>query len=143
MENDKYNNLKLKNQLCFPLYSAANKIVRSYTPLLNKLNLTYTQYVVMMVLWEVGEINEKDLGERIFLKSNTLAPLLKKLKTKGYISICKNEDDNRNIVISLTEVGKNLKDQAVCVPTSIASSLNLNEEEVKILYQILYKYLNN
>lgn len=140
---DKYDCLKIENQLCFPLYSAANKIVRSYTPLLNKLDLTYTQYIVMMVLWEKEKVNEKELGETLFLKSNTLAPLLQKLKAKGYIKISKDKNDARNIIISLTEGGLKLKEKAVEVPPSIASTLNLNEEEAALLYKILYKYLSN
>ena len=138
---EKYDCLKLDNQLCFPLYSAANKIVRSYKPLLDRLDLTYTQYITMMVLWEEGDINEKELGRRLFLKSNTLAPLLKKLETKKYISIKKDKKDARNIVISLTESGEKLKEEAVNVPPSLASTINLSEEEAANLYKILYKYL--
>ncbi|MBE6141349.1 MAG: MarR family transcriptional regulator [Erysipelotrichaceae bacterium] len=138
---EKYDCLKLDNQLCFPLYSAANKIVRSYKPLLDKLDLTYTQYITMMVLWEEGDINEKELGRRLFLKSNTLAPLLKKLEAKKYISIKKDKKDARNIVISLTESGEKLKEEAVNVPPSVASTINLSEEEAANLYKILYKYL--
>jgi DNA-binding MarR family transcriptional regulator len=138
---EKYDCLKLDNQLCFPLYSAANKIVRSYKPLLDKLDLTYTQYITMMVLWEEGDINEKELGRRLFLKSNTLAPLLKKLEAKKYISIKKDKKDARNIVIPLTESGEKLKEEAVNVPPSLASTINLSEEEAANLYKILYKYL--
>lgn len=138
---DKYDCLKLSNQLCFPLYSAANKIVRNYKPLLDELDLTYTQYITMMVLWEEGDINEKELGEKLFLKSNTLAPLLKKLETKKYISIKKDKKDARNIVISLTEEGTKLKDHALNVPPSIAETVNLSQEEAQMLYGILYKYL--
>ncbi len=139
---DKYDCLKLENQLCFPLYSAANKIVRSYKPLLDTLDLTYTQYITMMVLWESGDINEKELGKRLFLKSNTLAPLLQKLEAKKYISIKKDKKDGRNIVISITEEGLKLKDKAVNVPPSVAQTVHLSDEEAKLLYDILYKYLN-
>lgn len=138
---DQYDGLKLKNQLCFPLYSVSNKIIRNYKPLLDSLDLTYTQYIVMMVLWEEEHINEKKLGETLFLKSNTLAPLLQKLKSKGYISIEKNVQDNRNIVISLTNEGKNLRDRAVCVPQSIVETLGLSEDEMIFLHKILYKIL--
>ena len=139
---EKYDCLKLENQLCFPLYSAANKIVRSYKPLLDKLDLTYTQYIAMMVLWEQGDINEKELGKRLFLKSNTLAPLLQKLEKKGYIKMRKDKKDGRNIVISITENGARLKEKAVNVPPSIASTVNLSLEDSKKLYEILYKYLD-
>ena len=140
---EKYESLKIKNQLCFPLYSAANKIVRSYTPLLKELELTYTQYLVMMVLWEVEKTNEKDLGDTLFLKSNTLAPLLKKLKTKGYIEMEKDDNDARNTIISLTLEGEKLKEKAVNVPYNIAKCVNLTNEEATFLYKILYKYLYN
>ena len=139
---DKYDCLKLENQLCFPLYSAANKIVRNYKPLLDELDLTYTQYITMMVLWENGDINEKELGHKLFLKSNTLAPLLQKLKAKNYIAIKKDKKDARNIVISLTKEGEALKEKAVNVPAGIATTVNLNEEEARKLYEILYKYLS-
>ena len=138
---DKYDGLKLKNQLCFPLYSVSNKITRNYKPLLDTLNLTYTQYIVMMVLWERENINEKELGKTLFLKSNTLAPLLQKLKAKGYITIKKDNKDNRNIIISLTKKGKELKDKAVNVPPSIAKTINLSDDEAIYLYKILYKIL--
>ena len=140
---DKFDALKLENQLCFPLYSAANKIVRSYTPLLEKLNLTYTQYITMMVLWENGDINEKELGKKLFLKSNTLAPLLKKLEAKEYIEIKKDKEDGRNIIIHLTSKGEALKEAAVDIPPSIASSVHLSKEDAQKLYEVLYKYLND
>lgn len=138
---DKYEGLKLKNQLCFPLYSVANLITRNYKPLLDKLDLTYTQYLVMMVLWEKEDINEKELGKILYLKSNTLAPLLQKLVAKGYVSMAKDKEDARNLHITLTKVGKALREQAVCVPSSIAESINLSEEEATILYKTLYKIL--
>lgn len=138
---DKYDCLKLKNQLCFPLYSVSNKITRNYKPLLDALNLTYTQYIVMMVLWERESINEKELGKTLFLKSNTLAPLLQKLKSKGYIIIKKDKKDNRSIVISLSKKGIDLKNKAVNVPPSIAKTINLSDDEVTYLYKILYKIL--
>lgn len=138
---DKYEALRLKNQLCFPLYSVANKIVRSYTPLLNELDLTYTQYIVMMVLWEKEDINEKELGETLFLKSNTLTPLLKKLIEKGYVCKTRNTEDARNIVISLTKEGKALRDKAVNVPLSVAEKIHLSSDEAIYLYKILYKIL--
>jgi len=139
---DKYDCLLLKNQLCFPTYAVSNKILRKYQPLLNKLNLTYTQYIVMMVMWERKRVNEKELCEALFLKSNTLAPLIKKLKDKGYIDINKDQDDKRNIIISITNKGEKLKEKAVDVPPSIAEEFNLSQEEALFLYKILYKILN-
>ena len=138
---DKYEGLKLKNQLCFPLYSVSNLITRRYKPMLDALGLTYTQYIAMMVIWERKKVNEKELGEALFLKSNTLTPMLQKLKAKGYLSIEKDKVDARNLVITLTEEGEALKDKAVCVPESIAKTLELTPEEAGFLYQILYKIL--
>ena len=140
---DKYDSLLLKNQLCFPTYAVANKILRRYQPLLDNLNLTYTQYIVMMVMWEKGSVNEKELFESLFLKSNTLAPLIKRLKEKGFISIKKDKKDKRNIIISLTKEGEELKEKAVDVPPSIATEFNLTEEEATLLYRILYKILDD
>lgn len=140
---DKYDSLLLKNQLCFPTYAAANKITRRYQPLLEKLDLTYTQYIVMMVMWEKKKVNEKELCEALYLKTNTLTPLIKKLKDKGYVEISKDKVDHRNLVISLTNKGEALKEKAVEVPPSIAKEYNLTEEEAKFLYQILYKILND
>ena len=140
---DKYEPIRLRNQLCFPLYAVSNKIIRSYKPLLDELDLTYTQYIVMMVLWENEDINEKKLGEMVHLQSNTLTPLLKKLQDKGYISMKKDKVDERNLVISLTKKGSDLKDRAVHVPESLAKSLNLDKEETAVLYRILYKILDD
>lgn len=140
---DKYDSLLLKNQLCFPTYAAANKITRKYQPLLEKIDLTYTQYIVMMVMWEKHEVNEKELCKALFLKTNTLTPLLKRLKEKGFININKDKEDKRNLVISLTNKGEKLKEKAIDVPASIAKEFNLTEEEAIFFYKILYKILNN
>ena len=140
--NDQYAALHLKNQLCFPLYAVSNIITRRYKPLLDDLDLTYTQYLVMMVLWEEGPVNEKFLCEALFLKSNTLTPLLKKLTEKGYIQKEKDSEDERNLVVSLTEEGLALKEKALCVPESIAKEFHLTPEEATALYQILYKILD-
>ena len=140
---DKYEPIRLRNQLCFPLYAVSNKIIRNYKPLLDELDLTYTQYIVMMVLWEKEDINEKQLGEMVHLKSNTLTPLLKKLKDKGYITIRKNSGDERNLVISLTKKGSDLKDKAISVPETLAKTLNLSKDEAEYLYNILYRILDD
>lgn len=139
---DKYDSLLLKNQLCFPTYAVANKILRKYQPLLDKLNLTYTQYIVMMVMWEKKKVNEKELCETLHLKTNTIAPLIKKLKDKGFILINKDKEDKRSLIISLTKLGEDLKEKAVDVPPSIAEEFNLTEEEALFLYKILYKILD-
>ena len=140
--DDKYASLRLKNQLCFPLYAVSNMITRKYKSLLDKLDLTYTQYIVMMVLWEEGQVNEKLLCDALSLKSNTITPLLKKLEGKGYIRKIRDSKDERNLVISLTDAGENLKDQALCVPEGIAREFHLEPEEAMALYRILYKMLD-
>ncbi len=139
---NKYDCLLLKNQLCFPTYAVANKIIRRYQPLLKDLDLTYTQYIVMMVMWEKEVVNEKDLVNALYLQANTLNPLLKKLEAKKYIEINKDEADKRNLKISLTNEGRSLKDKAVHVPASLAKEINLTEEEAVFFYKILYKILN-
>ncbi len=138
---DKYDVLRLKNQLCFPLYAVSNMITRKYKPALDRLDLTYTQYIVMMVLWEEKQVNEKFLCETLCLKSNTVAPLLKKLEEKGYVRKERDSSDERNLVITLTETGDALKDQALCVPECIAREFHLTPEEAAMLYQTLYKML--
>jgi len=140
---DKYDSLKLENQLCFPLYAAAKEITRKYKPFLDKLDLTYTQYICMMVMWEHKSLNVKKLGEYIYLDSGTLTPLLKKLEDKGYIERKKNLEDERNLVISITDKGMKLRDDALSVPKSIGSCIPLSAEEAAVLYKVLYKILNN
>ena len=141
MMDDRYAALKLKNQLCFPLYAVSNLISRKYKPPLDGLDLTYTQYIVMMVLWEQEQVSEKYLCEALDLRSNTLAPLLKKLEAKGYIRKKKDPGDERRLVITLTEAGERLKEEALCVPESLAQTLPLTAEEAGTLYRILYKIL--
>ncbi len=140
---DKYEAIRLRNQLCFPLYAVSNMITRKYKPLLDDLDLTYTQYIVMMVLWEEEKVNEKLLCETLCLKSNTVTPLLKKLESKGYIKKSKDPEDERNLAITLTESGEKLKDKALSVPEGISCELNLSKEEAKSLYNILYKMLDD
>lgn len=136
-----YSMLLLKNQVCFPTYAVANKILRRYQPLLKELNLTYTQYVTMMVLWEKETVNEKDLVSALYLQANTLTDLLKKLKEKGFVDIRKDNADKRNIVISLTEEGRRLKGKAVKVPKTLAEEHWLTGEEFMQFKSLLYKLL--
>lgn len=142
MKNNKYDSLKLENQICFPLYAASNLIVRKYKPLLDKLDLTYTQYITMLVLWEINSINVKELGNKLFLDSGTLTPLLKKLEQKGYIKRERSKEDERNLIISITQKGKNLQDAALEVPKEMSKCVNLTSDEAISLYKILYKILN-
>ncbi len=135
--------LKLENQLCFPLYAASREIIKKYKPFLDEIDLTYTQYIAMMVLWEENNINVKTLGEKLFLDSGTLTPLLKKLENKGYIERKRSNSDERNLVVSITKEGLKLRDVAKDIPLKIGSCVNLNEKETKELYSILYKILKN
>ena len=135
--------LKLENQLCFPLYAASREIIKKYKPFLDEIDLTYTQYIAMMVLWEENNINVKTLGEKLFLDSGTLTPLLKKLETKGYIERKRSNSDERNLVVSITKEGLKVRDVAKDIPLKMGSCVNLNEDEAKELYSILYKILKN
>lgn len=133
--------LKLDNQLCFPLYAASKEIIRRYKPVLDELDITYTQYLVLLVLWEQDNILVKDLGSRLYLDSGTLTPLLKKLESKGYILRSKGEDDERELYIHLTELGKSMKTEAYKIPSSIGACVKLEPDEAKVLYTLLYKIL--
>ena len=141
MDND-FELLLLKNQLCFPTYAAANKIVRRYGPLLKEFNLTYTQYIVMMVMWEYNTINEKKLVELLYLQSNTLTPLIRKLEQKGYVGITQGKTDKRTLIISLTKKGEELKQKAVNVPKALIKESWLTKEEAETYRKLLYKILN-
>ncbi len=140
--SDKYERLLLKNQICFPLYAASNMITRKYKAFLDELDLTYTQYIVMMLLWEYGQTNEKLICKSLCLKSHTVTPLLNKLRDKGYIEKTKDSDDGRNLVITLTKSGKKLQDKALRVPECMAKELHLTQGEASDLYKILYKLLD-
>lgn len=135
--------IKLCNQLCFPLYACAKEIVRKYKPFLEPLDLTYTQYIAMMVLWEEKEITVKALGERIYLDSGTLTPLLKKLEAKGYVQRIKSKEDERSLIIKLTDAGMALSNDACGIPAQIGSCVNISKEEAATLYRILYKILGD
>ena len=140
---DKYEALKLKNQLCFPVYLCAKEIQRKYAPFLDKLNLTYTQYVVMIYFWEHGGSNVKAIGNALLIDPSTLTPLLKKLEAKGYITRTRSKEDERNLMIELTESGETLKDKALDIPAQMGSCLALTEEESKTMCRIMYKILQN
>ncbi len=135
-------NLKLENQLCFPLYVVSKEIVKKYTPYLNEVGITYTQYITMMVLWDKKEINVKDLGDILFLDSGTLTPLLKKLEEKGFITRNRSLIDERNLLIKITDSGLKLKDKCKNIPECVAKCINLDEKDAGELYTILYKLIN-
>ena len=139
----KYDSLSLKNQLCFPIYLCSKEIINRYTPMLNKINLTYTQYIVMMYLWEVKESNVKEIGKTLLLDSSTLTPLLKKLEIKGYITRERSEVDERNLVVKVTNAGLLLRDKALSIPNEMGKCLNLSKEDAETLYKLIYKTLKN
>lgn len=141
MVENNYNALKLEKQLCFPLYACSREMIKLYKPCLEPLDLTYTQYVTMLVLWEEHTVNVKELGARLHLDSGTLTPLLKKLEGKGLVVRKRSTFDERNLLISLTAQGEALKEQAMNIPAQMAQCLNLTREESRELYRILYKML--
>ena len=134
--------LRLDNQICFPMYVARKEIVRRYIPLLNKLDLTYTQYITLLALWEKDHITVKELGEKLYLDSGTLTPLLNKLEKKGYIIKNKSDKDGRELVVIVTDKGLELKQKAMDVPPEIAKCVNLKKEEAVVFYQLLHKVLD-
>lgn len=141
--NNNCDALKLENQLCFPLYACSKEIVRKHKPYLDELDLTYTQYITMIALWENGEINVKELGEKLYLDSGTLTPLLKKLEGKGYITRERSKTDERNLIVRLTSSGESLKSKAAEVPKKVGACVNINPEKAKMLGETLYEILNS
>ena len=141
--DSKYDSLTLKNQLCFPIYLVAKEITKRYSYLLEELDLTYTQYIVMMYFWEKRTSNVKELGNILLLDSSTLTPLLKKLEVKGYITRSRSLADERNLIVSITDKGLKLRDKALNIPVEMTKCVDLEEEEAKTLYVITNKILNN
>lgn len=138
---DKYDCLKLENQLCFPLYACSKEVIKRYKPYLDEIDLTYTQYITMMVMWENKVMNVKELGEHLMLDSGTLTPVLKKLEDKGYVTRERSKEDERVLVVSITKTGEKLKDKAVTIPGAMGACLSLTPEETGQLYVLLKKLL--
>ena len=141
MNEQNYNALKIENQLCFPLYACSREVIKQYKPYLDKMDLTYTQYVVMLALWEEKEMTVKALGDRLYLDSGTLTPLLKKLESKGYITRTRSRKDERNLLVGVTESGAALREGALEMPRAIKAHTVLSCEEMETLYKLLYKVL--
>lgn len=139
--DDKYASLRLKNQICFPLYACSKEVVKKYRPFLDEIDLTYTQYITMMVLWENERISAKEIGEKLFLDSGTLTPVLKSLAVKGFINRQRSKEDERVLMIDITDKGRALKDKALFVPEKVGGCVRLTPEESKQLYDLLYKLL--
>ena len=136
--NSKYDCIRLENQLCFPIYAASREIVKRYRPFLDELDLTYPQYIAMMVFWEEKKINVKHLGEKLFLDSGTLTPVLKSLEAKGFVSRYRSKKDERILTVEITPEGEALKEKAVEIPQKMAGCVNLNAEEATQLHTLMH-----
>ena len=133
--------LKLENQLCFPLYAAARQVVALYTPYLKERGLTYTQYIVFLVLWEKDGIPVGEIGEKLYLDNGTLTPLLKKLEAAGYLTRSRDKADERVVIVSLTDKGRALKEKAKDIPCQIGACIDLKDSDAQSLYILLYQLL--
>ena len=138
---DRYDALKLKNQICFPLYACSKEIVKAYKPYLDELDLTYTQYITMMVMWEHKELKVKEVGEYLFLDSSTLTPLLKRLEEKGYVTRRRSSEDERDLIVTITDSGEALKEKAVKVPEKLGACVDLDPQKAQALYALLYEVI--
>lgn len=138
----KYEALRLENQMCFPLYAASREVIKQYRPYLDAIDLTYTQYITMMVLWEEKKLNVKKLGQKLMLDSGTLTPVLKSLETKGYVSRFRSKDDERVLEVAITDKGEQLQEQAVSIPSKVSGCVKLTSSEAMQLYHLLYKVLD-
>ena len=143
MENKEFDALKLNNQVCFPLYACTKELVRQYAPYLKELGLTYTQYLVMMVLWEKGTVSSRELAECLRLDYGTLTPVLRRLQQSGYLTKERSAEDERLLTLSLTEEGRDLRSSETGIPPAIAECMWLSDEEFMQLYLLAYKALNH
>ena len=140
---ESFETLKLRNQVCFPLYACTKELIRQYGPYLKELNLTYTQYIVMMVLWEKETVSSRKLAECLHLDYGTLTPVLKRLDQAGYLTRVRSAEDERLLTLTLTETGKQLRTKAVSIPPAIAECMGLTAEEFRTLYTLTYKALRH
>ena len=136
-----FDTLKLENQVCFPLYAASREVIKQYKPFLDEIDLTYTQYIALMLLWEKSTMTSKEMGDRLFLDSGTLTPLLKKMENKGLLTRNRSVSDERNLEVSITEKGFSLQAKAADIPLQVAKCTNLTREESMEMYRLLYKLL--
>ena len=141
MREQEYECLRLDQQLCFPLYAAARKVTGYYTPYFKECGLTYTQYIVLLVLWEKDPISVKEIGEKLYLDSGTLTPLLKKMEEKEWVKRTRSREDERVVMISLTKEGKDLQKKCRDIPATVGECIHLNKEDAENLYRILYQIL--
>ena len=143
MDDQTVEAMKLANQLCFPLYAAARNVTSLYTPWLKPLGLTYTQYIALLVLWEQDGQTVGEIGEKLMLDNGTLSPLLKKLEQAGLVQRQRSREDERVVVVSLTEAGRALREKAKDVPAKVAGCIDLPPEKAQMLYALLYELLDN
>ena len=139
----KYPQLQLDSQLCFPLYACARKVIGAYTPLLKPLGLTYTQYIVMLELWEKEKVKVGELGHRLYLDCGTLTPMLKKMEESGWLTRCRCKVDERVVYVALTDKGRALREQVKDIPGQVGSCITLPQEEAFELYRLLHKLLDS
>ena len=135
--------MKLDRQLCFPLYAAARNVTGLYTPWLKPLGLTYTQYIVFLVLWEKDGVSVTEIGEKLMLDNGTLSPLLKKMEQAGYVERRRSREDDRVVEITLTEAGRALQEKAKDIPANVAGCIDLPPEKARALYALLYELIGN
>ena len=143
VEYDYHEAMKLADQLCFPLYAASRNVISLYTPWLKPLGLTYTQYIVFLVLWEKDGYSVGELCEKLMLDNGTLSPLLKKMEQAGYVERTRSKADDRVVVITLTEAGRALQEQARDVPAKVAGCIDLPPDKARTLYALLYELLDS
>ncbi|TGK07040.1 MarR family transcriptional regulator [Leptospira semungkisensis] len=136
-----YESLKLEKQLCFSLYATSRAVTALYRPLLEEMGITYSQYLVLLVLWETDSIPLKEIGDRLFLDSGTLTPLLKKMEKNGFLTRARSEEDERNLVVRLTIKGRNLRKKALCIPERLLESSGLVVEKVVAMKKDLDKLM--
>lgn len=140
---EKLGSLRLEDQICFPLYACSREIIKAYRPHLDRLGLTYTQYITMAVLWEAKEVSVKELGKKLHLDSGTLTPLLKKLERKGYLKRERSRQDERVVIVCITEDGQKLKQQAEGVPQAMLAQMSaFSQSDAKELYRLLYQLMD-
>ena len=139
---EEYPQLKLDSQLCFPLYACARRVIGAYTPLLKPLGLTYTQYLVMMELWEKGKEKVGDLCHRLYLDCGTVTPMLKKMEESGWLTRCRCKVDERVVYVSLTEEGWAMREKLKNIPEQMGGCVSMDPEDAKRLYELLYELLN-
>lgn len=141
-----YEQLRLENQICFPLYAASRLVIQEYQPLLDKLGITYPQYLVLMVLWETDSIAVSEITQRLILNTNTVTPILKRMEAQGIIQRQRSGEDERKVIVTLTPKGKELQIEAASIPDKLVAGLNsdhVNAEDLKTLKDLLYQIINH